>query len=105
MVANEPITGNNLSIVSEKSLVDISTEEYLNKLKTQLEAIEGITYETSEISKESIGNVEYNTLDVKITEYNLTQRYYVRKQNEDLIAIIITATEGSSVEEIIKSFK
>ena len=36
MVANDPNTGDNISVISEKPAMEVTTEYYINQLKTQL---------------------------------------------------------------------
>ena len=105
VVASDSETGNNLSIIAEDPLVDITVDYYLEQLKTQLAAIQDIKYEIGEVSTEKLSNVEYEVLDVAIPDYDLVQRYYIRKQDKYIIGIIFTGHSVTELDEIAKSFK
>ncbi|MBQ3145077.1 MAG: hypothetical protein IJB90_00565 [Clostridia bacterium] len=108
VVANDPSTGNNISIMSEKPLMDITTEYYLDQLKTQLTAVESMSYEIGDTSKEKVAGREYDTLTVTaaISGIEVTQKYYVYKMDEYFVCVIATSTSGErGIEDIMKSFE
>lgn len=108
MVANDPNTGNNVSIMSEKPLMDVTTEYYLNQLKTQLTAVESMNYEIGDTSKEKVSGKEFETLTVtaSMSGIEVAQKYYVYKMDEYFVCIIATSTSGETgINDIIKSFE
>ena len=105
VVASDSNTGNSLSIVSEKPIVDVQIEQYMTQLKTQLDSLEAIKYETGEVSIEKVGNVEYNILEVTVPDYNMSQKYYVKKSDKYFVGIIITAYDKEDIAEIIDMFE
>lgn len=108
MVANDPNTGNNVSIISEKPVMEVSTENYMNQLKAQLSAVESINYEIGETSKEKIADREYDTLtaSASMSGVKITQKYYIYKMDKYFIGIITTSTTGeTALNEMIKSFE
>ncbi len=105
VVATDPNTGNNLSIISEKPLVDVTLDYYMENLKTQLSAVDSIRYEMGETAKTTLGTVEYDTLVVTAPDYGMTQKYYVHKEGKYFVGIIITAKSADEVLEIEKSFQ
>ena len=108
MVANDPNTGNNVSIISEKPVMEVSTENYMNQLKAQLSAVESINYEIGETSKEKIADREYDTLtaSASMSGVKMLQKYYIYKMDKYFIGIITTSTTGeTALNEMIKSFE
>lgn len=106
--AMDPTTGNNINIFSEKPSVNITTEEYINQLKTQLSAVEAIAYEIGETSKEEIAGREYDTLEMTatISGIEVTQKYYMYKIDEYFVSMIVTSVTGEdAIDEIMKSFE
>lgn len=108
VVANNPNTGNNVTIMSEKPAMEVTTEYYINQLKTQLAAVESINYEIGNISKETVAGREYDTLTVtaNVSGIELTQKYFVYKMDEYFVCLLITTTNGDTdINNIVKSFK
>lgn len=108
VVANDPSTGNNISIMSEKPLMDITTEYYLDQLKTQLTAVESMSYEIGDTSKEKVAGREYDTLTVTaaISGIEVTQKYYVYKMDEYFVCLLVTSVNGeTAINDMIKAFK
>lgn len=108
VVANNPNTGNNVTIMSEKPAMEVTTEYYINQLKTQLAAVESINYEIGNISKETVADREYDTLTVtaNVSGIELTQKYFVYKMDEYFVCLLITTTNGDTdINNIVKSFK
>lgn len=108
MVANDPNTGDNISIISEKPAMEVTTEFYINQLKTQLSSVDSISYEIGETSKETVAGKEYDTLTVNasMSGVKMTQRYYIYKVDKYVVCIISTSTSGEQkINEIMKSFE
>ena len=108
VVANDPNTGNNIVIMSEKPLMEASTDYYINSLKTQLENLDSINYEIGETSKETIGSRQYDTLTVSTSSngVKLAQKYYIYKLDKYFVDIIVTSTNGeANISNMMKSFE
>lgn len=108
MVANNPNTGNNVSIISEKPAMEVTTEFYINQLKTQLQNVSSIKYEIGETSKETVSGIECDALTVKASMSGVTmvQKYYVYKVDKYVVGIIATSTSGEQgINEIMNSFE
>lgn len=108
MVANNPSTGDSVSILSEKPLMDVTAEYYLNQLKTQLTSVESMSYEVKNISKEEVAGREYETLLVTATMSGIevSQKYYVYKMDEYFVCIITTSLNGETgINDMMKSFE
>lgn len=108
MVANDPNTGDNISIISEKPAMEVTTEFYINQLKTQLQNVNTINYEIGETSKETVAGKECDTLtvDASMSGVKMTQRYYIYKVDKYVVCIISTSTSGEQkINEIMKNFE
>lgn len=108
MVANNPNTGDSVSILSEKPMMDVTTEYYLDQLKTQLAAVESMNYEIGDTSKEKVSGKEFETLTVtaSMSGIEVAQKYYVCKMDEYFVCIIATSTSGETgINDMIKSFE
>lgn len=108
MVANDPNTGNSVSIISEKPAMEFTTEYYLNQVKTQLGAVESMSYEIGDISKEKVAGREYDiiTATTTISGIEFTQKYYVYKMDKYFVSIIATSVTGEDgIKDIIKNFE
>lgn len=108
MVANDPETGNNITIMSEKPILNVTTEKYIESLKTGLEQVTTIKYTIGESSKETVAGKTYDTLTATATVngVSLVQKYYVRKVDNYVLAIIATSVTGENgINSMMKSFK
>lgn len=104
--ANNPSTGDNLLVFSEKPLRDASIDEYIEATKTNLQAMSSMKYTIKGTDTETIGNRTYNTLTVEVKDAGITQRYYLYKQGQYFIGIIVTSVSGeSTIDEIAKNIK
>lgn len=101
-------TGNNINIFSEKIATDVTIESYMNELKTQLSALESITYEIGETSKEKISGKECQTLEMvaTISGIEVIQKYFTYQVDEYIVSIITTSVTGEdAIDQIMKSFE
>lgn len=108
MVANDPDTANNIAIMSEKVTLDVTTEYYINQLKTQLSSVSSIKYQIDGVSKEKVGNIECDTLTASATMYGVkvSQKYYVYKIDKYFVAIIATSRTGETgINEMMQNFQ
>lgn len=101
-----PTNGNNVSLIAEKTLVDVDVNYYIDQLKTQLSTIDTIKYEIGETSTMKIGNKECSTLEVSAPDYNLVQKYIVYKLDNYFVGIVATSATGEEgINEIVNCFE
>ncbi len=108
MGANNPATGDSIMVSSVKSIFDLTAEYFMNGVKTQLQALESIDYEVSEISKEELAGREYYVLTAKseISGINLIQKFYVYKIDKYFLEIVATTLRGEdAITEMMKAFE
>ena len=108
MVANNPNTGDSVTILSEKLMTDVTEENYLNQLKNQLTSVESMEYEIVESSEENVAGKSYKTLSVNanLSGVIVPQKYYIYKLDNYMVCIIVTSISGeSNINTIMKSFK
>ena len=103
MVANNPNTGDSVTILTEKLAKEVTEEKFLNQLKNDLEY--NMSYNVGEVLKEKISGIEFKTLTIT-TSNEVTQKYYVCKKDEHFVCIIATSTSGeNNINTIMKAFK
>lgn len=108
MVANNPNTGNNISILSEKTTVDYTVDYYINQLKTQLASLESVNYTIGETSTKVIAGKAYQVLSVStnISGVTVVQEYFIRKLDKYFVCIIVTDVDPQqTISDIIANFK
>lgn len=104
--ASDSSTGNNLLVFSEKPLRDASMEEYIEATKANLQALSTMKYTIKGTDTKTIGNRTYNTLTVEVKDAGITQRYYLYKQGQYFVGIILTSVSGeSTIDEIANNIK
>lgn len=102
--AQDGTTGNNIIIMSEK--LTVSLDKYINSLKSQLEAYQGMSYKVESEGTAKIASVDYKTITLSESTYGLYQKYYIRELDGNAVGIIMTSTDGEATfSEIEKSFK
>ncbi len=96
IMANNPNTGDNISIMTEKPLMEATTEYYLSQLKSQLSSVKSMEYKIGEVTKEKVANIEFDVLTVtaKMSGIELTQKYYIHKMDKYFLDIIVTDVSG-----------
>lgn len=108
MVAQSPNKVSNVNILSEKQLTDITTEEYINAVKTQLLSVQSINYEVVGTSEGKIGNIQTNTVTLKANTsgVEIAQKYCVYKIDKYIVCIIATSANGETgINEIMECFE
>lgn len=103
METNDPSTGANVMIMFKKVAPEITAEYYLDNLKKQLDNTKG--YETGRIYTETISGKEYKALNSKMDDFGMEQVYYVKKQENYIVNIIITTMKEGQQRQILKSFE
>lgn len=102
MVASDPSTGAKVMIILEKVTSEVNAEYYANKLQQQLDTENN---EVGKIYTENISGEEYKALKVEMLDYNLNQIYYIKKQGEYIINMVVTTAQEGQQEQILKYFE
>ncbi len=108
MVATNSETNDNIMVMTEKVKEDETLENYISQLKEQLNLVENIKYTVKNSSNENIAGKLYYTLtaEANIENITLTQKYYVSKMNDNILAIIATSSSGEkSIDNMINLFE
>lgn len=106
ILVNNPATGDNVVIMTEKSALDYTIDYYLDAVKAQLLNLESIDYEVSDSFKEKIAGKEYSAVVANVSGVNMTQKYYARKLDKHFLAIIVTSRNGEdAINKIMKNFE
>ena len=103
---NNPNTGDNVQLLSESTIMDLTEEYYVDTLSEEFSKMEAVKYEVMEKSEEKIGKYSYKTILLKAVDYDIYQKVYVRKSGKYFISILITSNTGiETLGEIVKSFE
>lgn len=94
--------GSNVILMSERNLTSMSGKSYAERLKTQLENFEGLSYELSNVKTETIDGKELITLEASVQ--NIKQKYYVYEVDKHIVSLIVTAVYDD-VNSIIEQFE
>lgn len=108
MLANNPATGDNIVVLTEKSALDYTLDYYLDSVKTQLQDVGTLSYEIGDITKENLAGLEYSVLVANASAggISMTQKYYARKIGKYFLAIIATSKNGeAAIKDIMKAFE
>lgn len=108
MLVNNPSTGDNIVVLTEKSALDYTVDYYIDAVKTQLQNVDALKYEFSATSKEKIAGVEYNALVATASTGNIsmTQKYYARKMGKYFVSIIASSRSGeAAINDMMKAFE
>lgn len=108
MMCQNNATGSNVAIIYEELLKTVGSktiteEEYLSTVSDNLTSL---GFYVSEAEKKTLGKHEFYVVSAhgEGGELTVDQYSFVRKQNGYMISVIITATNGESLEEIERSF-
>jgi len=108
MLVNNPATGDNIVVLTEKAALDYTLDYYLDSVKTQMQNLGTANYETGEITKEQVAGVEYSAFlaDASAGNVSMTQKYYSRKLGKFFVSIIATSKNGeASINDFMKAFE
>lgn len=83
-----------------------SETEYLEAVKIQLLGMGIYPYEFGEISgKVLLADQPYAMLEASVPDFSFAQRYYVRKIDDFMFCIVVTAPEASEFDPIVSDFQ
>lgn len=103
---NNPNTGDNIQLLSESAIMDLTEDYYVDTLSEEFSKMEAVKYEIAEKSEEKLGKYNYKTILIKAVDYDIYQKVYVRKVGKYFINILVTSNTGiEKLGEIVKSFE
>ena len=102
MLAKSADQTSNIQVMMEK--VALSADEYAETLKTSLEQL---SYNIGETTEKTIGGNTYKavTATVDISGMKMEQSYYVRKEGDYIVGIIVTASGDVTTDSIMSNFQ
>ncbi|MBR4386532.1 MAG: hypothetical protein IKP51_08435 [Treponema sp.] len=108
LLANNPMNGDTVCVITEKTFLGISAETYSKTLKTQLEALDAIDYQVSDITTREIAGREFSELKttVQAIGFDITQIYYSYRLGKYILSIIVTSRGGDEgIDSMLKDFE
>jgi hypothetical protein len=110
MMVQDPATMNNVSVMFENLSLSpgglkITEADYLEIVTTQLASLETMKYTFDKPYKTTINGVVYDTVRATEENINITQYYLVHKQDNYMVALIITTAGDTKIDDILTSFK
>lgn len=99
MMVLDPATGTNISIMYEKTSVDVNT--YMNSLEFQL-GNAGYTFGQSGKTMLGARDFDYMTCYISVSGVDMEQRYYCRDMGDYIHGVIVTLvqTDAQTVENM-----
>ena len=99
-------TGSGIDIICEDLTqtdggVLVRVEDYVAGIQEQLKISGDYSYSCGEISTEKIYGNSYETFTAVIAELNGTQKYYIRRQEDTMIVMIVTVFGEEKIEDIM----
>ena len=109
VLANNPATADSISIITEKQILDITADVYVNALKDALKtASEVVTFTNDNISKEKIAGREYSVLTINASSpvSKAIQKYCCCKIGKYMLGILVSTKDDEAIlNDILKAFK
>ena len=111
MMVADPATGSSVSVMYENltlsGSVGMSEEDYIDAVRTQLEAVEGMDYSFDETTTMVVlsGQVyRCFTASVTYSGIQMQQNYYVRAMDEYMNVVIVTLVGDTPAEDVEAMF-
>ena len=79
----------------------IRMDDYVAGLQEQLKIAGDYSYSCGEVTTEKVCGNNYETFTAVIPELNGTQKYYIRRQEDTMIVMIITVFGEEKIEDIM----
>ena len=104
--ASHQETGAGIDIISEDLTKTeggtlIRMDDYLADIQEQLKISGEYNYSCSDISKEKIYDKEYRVFTTAIEELSGKQKYFIRRQDDTMIIMVISVFEEEKIEDIL----
>ncbi len=108
MMATDITTGSNVIVMAEKlALKNISMDQYIEALKTQFEAVDGMTVTFDSVNEITFAGQTYTRIDLSTAVSGITikQVMLLRKIEDRMIGITVTAVTEGDDEVLLSCFK
>lgn len=107
MLATDIKTNDSVILMTEEVGDDISIEDYIAALKTQMNSQSGISAEFGNTKTVRVGGGKYTRIGYTITYdgYSVGQAMYFMKRGDQMVTICVTAADESSENVIMSCFK
>lgn len=79
----------------------VRMEDYIAGLQEQLKISNEYKYSCGEVSTEELYGKSYETFEAFSQELGATQRYYIRRQEDTMIVMVISLFGGEKLEDIL----
>ena len=79
----------------------VRMDDYLTDVQEQLKISEEFSYSCSEVSTENVYGEEYQVFTTTISELGGKQKYFIRRQDDTMIIMVITVFEEEKIEDIL----
>ena len=76
-------------------------EDYIADIQTQLKISETYSYSCGEITTENIYGNDYESFTAEISDMGGKQKYYIRRQDDTMIVLIVSVFGEDKEEEIL----
>lgn len=105
MLAKSADQTSNIQVMMEK--VPLSADEYAETLKKNLASLEQLSYNIGETTETTIGGNTYKAVNAKVevSGMKMEQSYYVRKEGDYIVGIIVTASGDVTANSIMSNFQ
>lgn len=105
MLAKSADQTSNIQVMMEK--VPLSADEYAETLKKNLASLEQLSYNIGETTETTIGGNTYKAVNatVEISGMKMEQSYYVRREGDYIVGIIVTASGDVTANDIMSNFQ
>lgn len=99
-------TGSGISIIYEDLTQTeggtlVRMDDYVTSLQEQLKISKDYTYSCGEISTEKLYGNSYETFLATVSELDSRQQYYIRRQDDTMIIMVITLFGEDKLEDIL----
>ena len=99
-------TGSGIDVIYEDLMQTeggtlIRMDDYVAGLKEQLESSGDYNYSCGEVSTEKLCGNNYETFTAMVSDLGAKQQYYIRRQDDTMIIMVITVFGGDKLEDIL----
>lgn len=100
-------SGNSVMVIAEKpALSNITIEQYMEAVTSQLENMQDLNYSVSDVDKVDLWNKDFHFFAAarSVNGITMTQYYLCTKVDDRIISIIITDVTGDGFDKIYDAF-
>ncbi len=102
MFVQSPTGLPNISVCVEKTMANLTASMYLDALKSQLLSIDSMEYTVGDgVASASLAGQDYKVMTASVTynDVEMIQEYYVRKQDDRIVGIIVTYSQDTAADK------